>query len=35
MIRKLAYIDSFTSGLRDHFMSFGAYPPKHPIAAMS
>ncbi len=35
MIRKLAYIDSFTGGLRDHFMSFGAYPGKHPIAAMS
>jgi len=27
MIRKLAYIDSFTGGLRDHLMSFGKYPP--------
>jgi arylsulfatase len=35
MIRKLAYIDSFTSGIRDHFVTFGAYPPKHQIAAMS
>jgi arylsulfatase A-like enzyme len=35
MIRKLAYIDSFTSGLREHLMTFGAFPPKHPIAAMS
>ncbi len=35
MIRKLAYIDSFTSGIASHFMSFGQYPPKHPIAAMS
>jgi arylsulfatase len=36
MIRKLAYIDSFTSGIAKHLGSFmGAYPPKHPIAAMS
>ncbi len=35
MIRKLAYIDSFTSGIRDHFITFGTYPPKQPIAAMS
>ncbi len=35
MIRKLAYIDSFTSGIAKHFSTFGAYPPKHPIAAMS
>ncbi|MHB1516924.1 MAG: sulfatase-like hydrolase/transferase [Acidimicrobiales bacterium] len=35
MIRKLAYIDAFTSGIRDHLMSFGPYPPKHPIASMS
>ncbi len=35
MIRKLAYIDSFTSGIAAHLSSFGRYPPKHPIAAMS
>ena len=35
MIRKLAYIDSFTSGIAKHFSTFGRYPPKHPIAAMS
>jgi arylsulfatase len=35
MVRKLAYIDSFTSGIRDHFRTFGMYPPKQPIAAMS
>ena len=35
MIRKLAYIDSFTSGIGAHFSTFGRYPPKHPIAAMS
>jgi hypothetical protein len=35
MIRKLAYIDSFTSGIARHLMSFGRYPPKHQIAAMS
>ena len=34
MIRKLAYIDSFTSGIRDHLVTFGRYPPKQPIAAM-
>lgn len=35
MIRKLAYIDSFTSGIANHFRTFGRYPPKQPIAAMS
>ena len=35
MIRKLAYIDSFTSGIAKHFSTFGTYPPKQPIAAMS
>jgi arylsulfatase A-like enzyme len=35
MIRKLAYIDSFTSGIASHFGTFGRYPPKRPIAAMS
>jgi arylsulfatase A-like enzyme len=35
MIRKLAYIDSFTSGVASHFATFGRFPPKHPIAAMS
>ena len=35
MVRKLAYIDSFTSGIRDHFITYGKYPPKHPIASMS
>ena len=35
MIRKLAYIDSFTSGIRDHFVTYGKYPPKHQIASMS
>jgi arylsulfatase A-like enzyme len=35
MVRKLAYIDSFTSGIRDHFITYGTYPPKQPIAAMS
>ena len=34
LVRKLAYIDSFTSGVQGHFMTFGKYPPKHPIAAM-
>ncbi|MGP0029949.1 MAG: arylsulfatase [Acidimicrobiales bacterium] len=35
MIRKLAYIDSFTSGIADHFRTFGKYPPKHVIASLS
>jgi arylsulfatase len=35
LIRKLAYVDSFTSGIRDHLVTFGVYPPKQPIAAMS
>ena len=30
MIRKLAYIDSFTSGIRDHLVTFGTYPPQTP-----
>jgi arylsulfatase A-like enzyme len=35
MIRKLAYIDSFTSGIGSHLGTFAKYPPKHPIASMS
>ena len=35
LIRKLAYIDSLTDGVRRHFMTFGKYPPKQPIAAMT
>lgn len=35
LIRKLAYVDSFTSGIARHLSTFGRYPPKHPIAAMS
>ncbi len=35
MIRKLAYIESFTSGIVEHLTTFGTYPPKHQIAAMS
>jgi arylsulfatase len=35
MIRKLAYIDSFTEGIRDHLISFGTYPGRHAIASMS
>jgi len=35
LIRKLAYVESFTAGLAKHFSTFGSYPPKHPIAAMS
>lgn len=35
MIRKLAYIDSFTTGLAQHLMTYGKYKPKHHIAAMS
>ncbi len=35
LIRKLAYVESFTSGIADHFRTFGEYPPRHPIAAMS
>jgi arylsulfatase A-like enzyme len=35
MVRKLAYIDAFTNGIREHLMTFGAYPAKHPIASMS
>ena len=34
LIRKLAYVDTFTDGLREHLVTFGKYPPKHPIAAM-
>ena len=29
MIRKLAYLEAFQSGIRDHLMSFRDYPPKH------
>lgn len=36
LIRKLAYVDTFTDGIANHILSFhGDYPPKHPIAAMS
>jgi arylsulfatase A-like enzyme len=35
LIRKLAYIDSFTDGIREHFLTFGRYPAKHAIAAMA
>ena len=35
LIRKLAYIDSLTDGVRRHFMTFGKYPPKQPVAAMT
>jgi arylsulfatase len=35
LIRKLAYIDSFTEGIRDHMITFGLYPPKHKIADMA
>ena len=35
MVRKLAYIDSFTGGIAKHFSTFGRFPPKHPIASMS
>jgi hypothetical protein len=27
-IHNLAYIGGFTGGIRDHFLSFGAYPPR-------
>ena len=35
MIRKLAYIESFTSGIAKHLGTFASYPPKRPIAPMS
>ena len=35
LIRKLAYLDSFTSGIAAHVGSFVSHPPKQPIAAMS
>lgn len=36
LIRKLAYVDTFTGGIAHHLMSFAApYGPKQPIAAMS
>jgi arylsulfatase len=35
LIRKLAYVDNFTDSIAKHFGSFGTYPPKRPIAAMS
>ncbi len=28
LIRKLAYLDAFQSGARDHLLTFGQYPPK-------
>jgi len=34
LIRKLAYVDSFTSGIAAHFGTFGKFPPRQPIAAM-
>ncbi|MFN7968696.1 MAG: arylsulfatase [Acidimicrobiales bacterium] len=35
LIRKLAYLDSFTSGIAAHVGTFVSHPPKQPIAAMS
>ena len=35
LIRKLAYIDSFTTGIANHLITFGAYPAKHRIADMA
>ena len=35
MIRKLAYVDNFTSGIAQHLMTFGRYPGKHQIASIS
>jgi arylsulfatase len=36
LIRKLAYLDAFTSGIGAHLRTFGRYPPKHtPGAARS
>ncbi|MEX0666174.1 MAG: sulfatase-like hydrolase/transferase [Acidimicrobiia bacterium] len=32
LVRKLAYIDSFTSGIRAHLATFGQYPPKNAFA---
>jgi len=32
LVRKLAYIDAFTSGIRGHLTTFGAYPPKNAFA---
>ena len=29
LVRKLAYIDSFTTGIREHLMTFAKYPPKN------
>ncbi|WP_208027658.1 arylsulfatase [Rhabdothermincola sediminis] len=34
LIRKLAYVESLTSGVVNHLATFGTYPPKHPIASM-
>jgi arylsulfatase A-like enzyme len=35
MIRKLAYIESFTSGIIEHLRTFGPYPPRATIASLS
>ena len=35
LIRKLAYVESFTSGIYHHLSTFGRYPAKHPIASLS
>ncbi|MBM3671054.1 MAG: arylsulfatase [Actinobacteria bacterium] len=32
LVRKLAYIDAFTSGIGKHLATFGAYPPKNAFA---
>jgi arylsulfatase len=32
LIRKLAYIDAFQAGVRDHLMTFGKYPAKNAFA---
>jgi arylsulfatase A-like enzyme len=33
LIRKLAYIDAFTSGIGNHLRTYGKYPPKNALAA--
>jgi arylsulfatase len=35
LIRKLAYLEAFTSGIGKHLRSFGKYPPKNAMAARS
>jgi arylsulfatase len=35
LIRKLVYVDAFVNGIANHLRTFGQYPPKQPIAAMS